>query len=334
MDIQKAISQYVRNCEDEGLNEFFETLTEHEKEVFIEQLVYFTKQMTNDGETFSQYQVLPDDVKKAFERKQTIHEIMNMQVADGGSDSYNMASDIIQATLKTIIFDQNFTDVDITKFKEMMISGLDETLADLMCDNILYEDNEFVSPAPFKLNLLLGLPAEKASHYTAISEFIGDFHFNKIDASKYENALTWLIQQQGYKPEDLTSASSDFMVSILDEVINNPIGSSEAVYLTVCCELSLEYLLENPYMFIQGEVVIPETATIGLFAPFAGTCSTMNIALEKPLVLPVEMIARLQVNGANHHKQYTVQDVISLAPEAWNSPVTRHQPQPEPTQEM
>ena len=70
----------------------------------------------------------------------------------------------------------------------------------------------------------------------------------------------------------------------------------------------------------QAELVMPKDTTVGIFAPWVGGGSTLDIQLEKPLAIPHDLRFDIQIEGAAC-RGYTVNNVYGLVSEAWKQPL-------------
>ena len=103
---------------------------------------------------------------------------------------------------------------------------------------------------------------------------------NLLDGEEQDNALAWLVDQQGYSVDDLKSAVLDydnlgyetcreahgtFLASVASELFD--LGSVQGA-VTVLATISLNDMakLFGP----QAELIMPKDTTIGIFAPWVG----------------------------------------------------------------
>lgn len=112
-------------------------------------------------------------------------------------------------------------------------------------------------------------------------------------------SVIWLVKQQGHTVEELEAAMSDetgsdkdsFISSVWQEIEECPSGMSVVTFLV---EMTAEDILRiNAAMKKKdpaGKVVLKNTTMCGLFAPWSGAGSLLEIGLEKDVEIPVEYI--------------------------------------------
>lgn len=194
------------------------------------------------------------------------------------------------------------------------------------------------------LNIMLATSEEQNMDMNSISDFFIQREQSEETLKKEsDNALTYLIHQQGYTVKDITKAysnketASEFVKSTKQELDSLEHSSSE---LTMCVSLkgqalidTLDALLDKDN--IQNLKVSPKT-TVGLFNEWNGSCSNLDIKLEKDFIFPNNMVRNIQVDKSSHrdfsnaHKYgYTVQNVCDPAAAVWKNgkiSVTDEQP--------
>lgn len=182
-----------------------------------------------------------------------------------------------------------------------------------------------------KVNILLGTPEEANLDFSSIHDMsLGMADPDVADEDVRDNALTWLTEQQGYDYDSLAdavdcqqnrgfSACMDmfgpFLASASSELNNfsNVMGT-----VTVLTRMPIA---DIPKLNAPGyQITVPEGSTVGIFAPWIGGGSMLNIELEKPLAIPSEMIFETQIEGVRCDA-YTVNQVYGLADEAWKGAV-------------
>ena len=181
-----------------------------------------------------------------------------------------------------------------------------------------------------KVNILLGTPAERNLDFGSIDAMRAGL--NKpgyLDAVDLDNGLTWLVKQQGHTVEELKGAVANydkwgfdgaemthgtFLASVAEEMRNFPnvMGA-----VTVLTNLSMSQLGQT--LCPQDVLTIPKDATIGIFAPWVGGGSGLDIQLEKDLDITSDIRFDVQIEGAKC-EEYTVDQVYGLVDEAWKEP--------------
>ena len=135
-------------------------------------------------------------------------------------------------------------------------------------------------------------------------------------------SILWLARQQGYTKTDLNKAlrkgdikdPHGFLESMRQEVINH--GSHMAI-LTFLARMTLEEIFElNELLKLQdrnghfydaekrpycGYILIDKKAECGLYDPWGGGGSVLELQLEKDVRLPIRFIRSATVDGGDGH---------------------------------
>ncbi len=157
---------------------------------------------------------------------------------------------------------------------------------------------------------------------------------NRLDE---KSSLLWLARQQGYNKTQLWKALREgdmrdpkgFLQSCRVEVANLP---SHMATMTFLVEMTLGQLIElnrlvqlqdrnghfydatkNPYC---GYIVLSKDTMCGLFDPWQGGGSVLEIELEKDVKLPIKYIFSAMPDGGNCYG-YGVGNVYGLCGSAW-----------------
>lgn len=164
-----------------------------------------------------------------------------------------------------------------------------------------------------------------------------------------------LVEQQGYTMDDLSAVAKDYFhdfygyygnpesFSFTDENgEKNPYDKRFEMFTathskflsTVCQELDnmgysfgvvtvLANMSMNDYakMLQQGsEVTMPKGSMIGVFAPWNGSGSVLEIELDKDFTFKREDIFDVQIEGVKPDQGYTVDQTYGLVSSAWQKP--------------
>lgn len=146
----------------------------------------------------------------------------------------------------------------------------------------------------------------------------------KVDENAEKAGLVWLAKQQGYtleevvevlKDEDNVSAN-EFLASISSEVYNG--YGCEA--LTFCVKRTLgqaialkEKMKSNP----NGSIVIDKRATCGLFNPWDGSGSILDIACEKDIEIPFKNIWKFYIDESRSNRYDSIHNVYGTDSSLW-----------------
>lgn len=181
-----------------------------------------------------------------------------------------------------------------------------------------------------KVNILLGTKEEANLDFGSIRAMCD--YLNEPDilsAEDLNNGITWLVEQQGYELNDLKCAVVDyesfghgvcvsrhgpFLASVAEEMHNFPNIQGS---LTVLTNLSMSELGKT--LCPQDVLTLPKDSTIGIFAPWIGGGSGLEIQLERDLDITSNIRFDVQIEGAKC-EEYTVNEVYGLVDEAWKDP--------------
>lgn len=202
-----------------------------------------------------------------------------------------------------------------------------------------------------RINLMLGTPEELNLDFGAIREtreaLTGQLDTADIDTVLQENTvLHWLVSQQGYTMQDLRKTMDDYIQffygnsnnsGLSDEARLSIFHKTHSFFLSSVCEelenttnfmntitVLAEVSMRDFCSLIQAdkELVLPKDIILGVFNPWLGGGSTLDIRLEKDLVLPSSMIWHVQVEGTQMESQYSVDSVYGLSGGAWKKGLT------------
>lgn len=181
-----------------------------------------------------------------------------------------------------------------------------------------------------RVNIMLGTKEEQNLDFGSIRAMCDGLNEpGYLEPEHLDNGLTWLVRQQGHTLDELKGAVANyqkwgfdateithgtFLASVAEEMTQFPnyMGT-----VTVLTSLSMSQLGQtlNP----NDVLTIPKDATIGIFAPWVGGGSGLDIQLERDLDIPSNVRFDVQIEGAKCC-EYTVQDVYGLVDEAWKEP--------------
>ena len=143
----------------------------------------------------------------------------------------------------------------------------------------------------------------------------------------FNNAAIWLICQQGYSPEDLYNESKRNESLLLSSLYNEMQGLGEnGAYLKILLSVDWETLCAL-YANDGQNITIPENATIGLHNHNMGVGTHFEVQLEKPLVIPKDLVFEIQfeqLNDGRYRKNYDIESSYvndGFLNEAWTSGV-------------
>ena len=146
------------------------------------------------------------------------------------------------------------------------------------------------------------------------------------DEAHAEASIFWLAGQQGYCMERVTAAlkgeetESTFLKSLIQEVENE---ASSINVLTFLCTMTLGQWIEVRENWMQarhmGALRIEKDAVCGLFDPWSGAGSTLDLELEHDVLLPIELVHEITPDACLY--RYGVDEVYGLVGQAWGAEV-------------
>ena len=141
-----------------------------------------------------------------------------------------------------------------------------------------------------------------------------------------EASIFWLAKQQGYGREQVVAAlrgqetASPFLKSLVREVENETSGMNA---LTFLCTMTLgEWMdiqaeMRNPLR--KGALRIDMYAVCGLFDPWSGAGSVLDLEPEHDVVLPMELVHEITPDVCLC--RYGIDEVYGLVGQAWGAEV-------------
>lgn len=157
-----------------------------------------------------------------------------------------------------------------------------------------------------------------------------------------KTGLTFLLEQQGYTLEQLTEVMEEYNEFFYDkdgylrkdlpENSYSVFEQTHSKFLTsVCQELEnqrysmgvmtvLAKMSLKDFIGLQSgdkEVSFGKDAMLGIFNPWNGSGSVLEIELEKDLVFPSSLIRDIQIEGVKPEFEHTVNDVYGLIGSCW-----------------
>lgn len=156
-----------------------------------------------------------------------------------------------------------------------------------------------------------------------LNEHIVDEDGN-IDENTEKSGLVWLAKQQGYTLDQVVEILKDgdiekpktFLETVLQEVANG--YGCEA--LTFCVKMTLgqaialkEQMESNP----NGSIVLDKRVECGLFDPWEGGGSVLEIACEKDVDIPFENIWKFYIDERRSNRYDSIHNVYGTDDSIW-----------------
>ena len=145
-----------------------------------------------------------------------------------------------------------------------------------------------------------------------------------VDQDAEKAGIVWLATQQGYTLEELVKIlkngdiekSKTFLETVLQEVANGYGCDS----LTFCVKMTLgqaialkERMKENP----NGSIVLDKRVECGLFDPWQGGGSVLEIACEKDVEIPFENIWKFYIDESRSRNYDSIHNVYGTDNSLW-----------------
>lgn len=148
-----------------------------------------------------------------------------------------------------------------------------------------------------------------------------DFGLDDEEVLQYAS-LVWLVKQQGHTVDELKSvlagnkSDNKFMDSVADEVFNATSSLNAVCFL---CKATLRQLLEfKP----TDTITISKCYMCGLFDPINGGGSVLDVNIEKPVVIPGNIVGDFGVDAGGSRYGYDVDDVYGLTDKAYDATIS------------
>lgn len=213
---------------------------------------------------------------------------------------------------------------------------------------INFDINELLGNTRLRFNIMFA--TDKEQNYdmgSIVSAYGNDYQTPFVswsaDKESYDNALTYLIHQQGHTVDEVLNCLLDnprgfsdtdkFVTSVVNDIVNN---SSEAMSeLTVLVELSGENITTFVDMIDKGTsyLVFDKNTDIGIFNEWSGCGGLLEINLDKPFVVPANMVRNFQIENSQRPYEYTVNEVYGLNGSCWKDSLSYTDKAPEFVQE-
>ena len=145
-----------------------------------------------------------------------------------------------------------------------------------------------------------------------------------VDENAEKSGIVWLAKQQGYTLDQVVEILKDgdiaepktFLETVLQEVANG--YGCEA--LTFCVKMTLEQaiaLKEKMESNPNGSIVIDKNVTCGLFDPWQGGGSVLEIACEKDIEIPFENIWKFYIDEKRSRNCDSIHNVYGTTDALW-----------------
>lgn len=156
-----------------------------------------------------------------------------------------------------------------------------------------------------------------------INEHIVDEE-GSVDKDAEKAGIVWLTKQQGHTLEEVVEvlkdednvSTNEFLASVSSEVYNG--YSCEA--LTFCVKMTLGQaiaLKEKMKSNSNGSIVLDKRTTCGLFNPWNGSGSILDITCEKDVEIPFENIWKFYIDEKRSRNCDSIHNVYGTDSSLW-----------------
>ena len=198
----------------------------------------------------------------------------------------------------------------------------DDMIRDIFQDNI-YVDYpvDWALGQEFCFNIIVSNGDD--NYDFCLNEYIVDEDGN-VNENAEKSSLVWLAKQQGHTLEELVEILKNgdiekpktFLETVLQEVANG--YGYEA--LTFCVKMTLgqaialkERMESNP----NGSIVIDKRVECGLFDPWDGGGSVLEIACEKDVEIPFKNIWKFYIDERRSNRYDSIHNVYGTDDSLW-----------------
>lgn len=161
------------------------------------------------------------------------------------------------------------------------------------------------------VNIILETPKDRC-HLT--NGFLG-WEGNPAETIDEASSILWLVRQQGYTKTDLNKLvrneihkDNKFLKSVHSECINI---ASSCNALTFLVKMTLKEFIDLKQT--PRKLTLSKDTTCGLYDPFSGGGSILEIQLEKPVTIPANL-ASIEVDG---ERRYSIKEVYGTDSRLW-----------------
>lgn len=203
--------------------------------------------------------------------------------------------------------------------------NIDDTMIrDIFMDNICVDyPIDWAEDQEFCFNIIVSNSDDNYDFW--LNEHIVD-EDGEVDENAEKAGLVWLAKQQGHTLAEVIEALKDkdslnaneFLASVSSEIYNG--YGCEA--MTFCVKITLgqainlkEKMKSNP----NGSIIVDKRATCGLFNPWDGSGSILDISCEKDVKIPFENIWKFYVDESRSDRYNSIHSVYGTDSSLWKN---------------
>ncbi len=190
--------------------------------------------------------------------------------------------------------------------------------------------DELLGMSTFEMNVMFATQAEQNRDMASIVDAFGNDYvepdLSRVDGDDLDNALSYLVNQQGHSVSDVYGAlagadcGSLFVDSVAREIQENASEAMSELCALVRMDGQEALAFFEKVEAGQGSLILPRDATVGIFNQWSGCGGMLDIELEKDAVMPLALVREAQiedVSASNRWGGYTVNEVYGLVGSAW-----------------
>lgn len=198
----------------------------------------------------------------------------------------------------------------------------DDMIRDIFMDNICVDyPVDWAESQEFCFNIIVSNGDDNYDFW--LNEHIID-EDGTVDKDAEKSGLVWLAKQQGYTLDQVVEILKDgdiaepktFLETVLQEVANG--YGCEA--LTFCVKMTLGQaiaLKEKMKSNQNGSIVLDKRVECGLFDPWEGGGSVLEIACEKDIEIPFKNIWKFYIDKRRGNRYDSIHNVYGTDSSIW-----------------
>lgn len=210
-----------------------------------------------------------------------------------------------------------------------------EDLYDVGYRGVELNVDELLERTILKVNFTFATEQEQNYDMGSIVRAYGSYYLRDTDhATEYvDNALTYLIRQQGHKVTEVYQGLFDnpmgwvitgnFIDSVANEIVNN--NSESMSELCILVKMNAKAYLEMCAALKEKKpfyLKFSKNSVVGIFNEWSGCGSLFGIELEKDFIVPSEYIREIMLDDAVGKYTYSVGRTYNMSTEAWKDTVS------------
>ena len=198
----------------------------------------------------------------------------------------------------------------------------DEMIRDIFMDNICVDyPVDWALRQKFCFNIIISNGDDNYDFW--LNEHIIDEDGN-VDQDAEKSGLVWLAKQQGYTLDQVVEILKDGDIekpkTLLETVLQEVVNGYGCEALTFCVKMTLGQaiaLKEQMESNQNGSIVLDKGVECGLFDPWEGGGSVLEIACEKDVEIPFENIWKFYIDERRSNRYDSIHNVYGTDNSLW-----------------